>query len=229
MQGVTSSRPLTIMNGFRAESTPMTTTLPDHVSGPNSLGARLDDHRRQNPGQPLLIRQNGLAVTAAFEASINELLERVQGDGRAPVVLTSLSNAVIDLNPFSGLQPIGGSDTETATLEAMVALLGTGELMEWDTWPEHFALFSAAAVEALARQDTSTANVMNRLREAGGMLLLSDCVFLHDPGAGLFDEKPLEPHERRRPIAWGLLRQRLDQWLRLGRQFRLTRVEKHPR
>jgi hypothetical protein len=131
-------------------------------------------------------------------------------------VLTSLSNAVIELNPFSGLQTIDGVDTETATLEALVALLGPGELMEWDAWPEHFALLSAAAVEALAGPDTSTANVLNRLKETGGRLLLSDCIFLHDPHTGLFDEEVLEPHERRRPMAWGLLRQRLYNWLRLG-------------
>ncbi len=204
------------MNGFRAESTPMTTTLSDHVSDPNSLGARLDDHHRQNPGVPLLVLKKGLSLSPACEAATRKLLERVQADSPGPVVVTALSNAVPDLNPFSGLQGATAETAETAEIEALVTLLGPGELLEWNTLPGHFLYFSAQAVEALARPDTSPQNALSRLQKAGGILLLADSIFLHDPSADLYHQKPLEPHERRHPAAWGLLRQRLAHWLALG-------------
>jgi len=215
MQRVTSSRPLTIMNGFRAESTPMTATLPDHVSGPNSLGARLINHRLENPGAPLLILKKGLSLSPSFEAAINDLLQRITGQSQGPVAVTALSNSAPDLNPFSGLVSADEDTIDSGVTEALVTLLGPGELMAWDFWPEHFALLSAQAVEVLAKQDTSPENALGRLQEAGGNLLLSDCIFLHDTSTSLFGQRLLEPHESRRPAAWGLLRQRLDDWLKL--------------
>ena len=193
----------------------MTTTLPDHVSDPNSLGARLDDHHRQNPGTPLLVLKKGLSLSSSFEAAAKDLLERALADSPGPVVLTALSNAVPDLNPFSGLQGSSAEAAETAEIEALVTLLGPGELLEWNTWPGHFLYFSAQAVEALAGPDTAPHNALSRLHKAGGALLLADSIFLHDPSADLYYQAPLEPHECRRPVAWGLLKQRLADWLAL--------------
>ena len=91
------------MKGFRAESTPMTTTLTDHQNDPNSLGALLDEQRRQKPGTSLLVLNKRLTSTPKFEATVNSLLEQILVDAQGPVVLTVMSNAVPDLNPYSGL------------------------------------------------------------------------------------------------------------------------------
>ena len=203
------------MRGFRAESTPMTATLPDHQNQPNSLGRLLSEHHRDNPGAPLLFLARGLTITAAFETAVRDLLDRIEKDAGGPVVLTALSNAVNDLNPFSGLGGGEGPEPSTALLESMVCLLGPGEILEWNEWPGHFALFSAGAVEALAGSDIDPARVLTQLKRSGGALLLADSIFLHDPSSSLFHEQSLQPHERRRPSGWGLLRQRLDDWLRL--------------
>ncbi|MDT8321479.1 MAG: glycosyltransferase [Xanthomonadales bacterium] len=53
-----------------------------------------------------------------------------------------------------------------------------------------------------------------RLRQAGGRLLVTDAVFLYDPALGLFAQRPLQPHETRRPASWSLLTARLETWLR---------------
>lgn len=203
------------MNGFRAESTPMTTTLPDHQNGPNSLRALLQEQLQQNPGSPLLISGKGITVTDAFRDQAHALLEQLSAEAEGPVVLTALSNANPDLNPFSGLATPSGEEPASGLPEDLVLLLSPGEIMEWHSWPGHFALLSAAAVEALAAADINPANALTRLHESGGSLLISDKLFLHVPAQGLFQAESLQAHEIRRPPAWGLLRQRLDDWLRL--------------
>jgi GT2 family glycosyltransferase len=203
------------MKGFRAESTPMTTTLEDHVNGPDSLGALLSEQLRRNPGVPLQLLRKGLSVSPSFQAAIEELLEEILKDAQGPVALTVMSNAATDLNPWSGLAAASEKTPGSRLLEDLVTLLGPGEVMEWQRWPDHFTLLSAQAIEVLAGPDTTVENALMRLHDAGGLLLLGDSIFLHDPSADLFHEDPLAPHERRRPAAWGLLRQRLDDWLKL--------------
>jgi len=203
------------MNGFRAESTPMTTTLTDHESDPNSLGALLNQQRQDSPATPLLVLKKGLSATTSFQAEINGLLEQILVDTPVPVVLTVLSNAVTDLNPYSGLSSASEEIPGSGLLEGLVTLLGPGEVLEWQSWPDHLALFSVEAVEALSGQDITAENALMHLRDAGGILLLADSIFLHDPSADLFYEPALAPHEHRRPTAWGLLRQRLASWMNL--------------
>jgi GT2 family glycosyltransferase len=203
------------MKGFCAESTPMTTTLTDHQNDPNSLGTLLSEQRRRKPGAPLLVQRKGLPVTPSFEAAINGLLEQILVGVQGPVVLTVMSNAAPDLNPYSGLSTAAEEIPGSGLLEDLVTLLGPGEVLEWNAWPDHFTLFSAQAVEALTGPDITSENVLMRLHDTGGVLLLADSMFLHDPSVDLFYQEPLEPHERRRPTAWGLLRQRLDGWLKL--------------
>ena len=99
-------------------------------------------------------------------------------------------------------------------LENLVALLGPGEVHEWNAWPRHLTLLSAAAAEALARPDTTSENALRRLRDAGGRLLVADSIFVHDTGSDLWTRADLDPHEQRRPPAWGALTERLDDWLR---------------
>jgi GT2 family glycosyltransferase/glycosyltransferase involved in cell wall biosynthesis len=162
--------------------------------------------------------------------------------GPVPIVLAVLSNAAAELNPWSGLVPPHGEPPgkppgepptgpptgqptglagdsppdplDGALAEDLVTLLGPGEVHEWLAWPVHAALLSAGAVEVLARPDTTAANAPARLRAAGGRILVADSIFLHDPRRGLFDRAALEPHEQRRPPAWGGLTERLDDWLR---------------
>ncbi len=203
------------MKGFRAESTPMTTTLPDHQNEPNSLGKLLSQHCVQCPGLPLLLLGKGIAVPDSFKAAICSLLEQVQATNPGPVVLTVLSNSVPDLNPFAGLAiaPVDVPDPDQ--LASLVNLLAPGEITEWNDWPDHCILVSAQAAQALSAADTSSGNALLRLQEAGGRLLLADSVFLHDPSNKLFQSDTLQPHEQQRPSAWGQLRERLGQWLQL--------------
>lgn len=201
----------------------MTTTLPDHRYEPNSFGTLLIEHRRQNPGAPLLAVKKGLSLSPAMRAFLQGLLSQSVADRDGPVVLTSLSNADSGVNPFSGLSGEQNPTPDPALLEGLVYLLSQGQLLDWPSWPGHFVLFSASAVEALAAPDTSAKNALGRLRGAGGRLLLTDSCFLYDPAAGLYDARPLDPHENRRPAAWGLLRQRLSHWLELTNEPGETR------
>ena len=92
-------------------------------------------------------------------------------------------------------------------------MLGPGQVHEWVHWPDHVLLLSAAAVTALAAADTNAANALPRLHVAGGRLLLADSLYLHDPRLELGHRDELQPHEERRPPAWGLLIERLENWL----------------
>ncbi|MBT8053074.1 MAG: glycosyltransferase [Xanthomonadales bacterium] len=194
----------------------MTTTLPDQGNEPNSLGALLIEHRQQNPGVPLLALKKGLALSGAMETAIYQLLTKAQAEHGGPIVLTALSNAGAGLNPYSGLAGTETSRPDPELLEGLVQLLAPGRLLEWNIWPGHLALFSAEAVELLAVPGMTEDKALSRLRAAGGQLLLADSIFLFDSASDLFFAKPLEPHESRRPAAWGQLRQRLAHWLEPG-------------
>ncbi|MCU0988237.1 MAG: hypothetical protein MUE63_01245 [Xanthomonadales bacterium] len=193
-----------------------------------SLGAILLDRRQREPGRPLLVLATGLTPSPRVSAALHSLLETLQAGAASPLVLTVLSNAAAEFNPWSGLAPPDApSDIPSdmpadmpadmlhpALTEGLAALLGPGEVHEWPAWPGHAALLSAAAVEVLARADTTAANAPDRLRAAGGRILVADSLFLHDPRRGLFDRADLEPHEQRSPPPWGGLTERLDDWLR---------------
>jgi len=195
----------------------MNTTIPDHQNDPASIGAILSEHKRKNPGTPLLYARDGLTPGASFEAAIRDLQEQILPDTDGPLVLTALSNAVSALNPFAGLGGTTQSPPGSELLEGLVALLGPGRILEWHKWPDHVLLFSAAAVEALADSGTTADNALARLHEAGGRLRLTDSIFLHDPASDLFHRDSLQPHEQSRPPAWGVLSRRLDEWLRLDK------------
>ncbi len=192
----------------------MTMTLPDHENKPESLGTRLLRQLQEKSGQPLIVSRHGLRLPAGFETKIHRLLEQLEKSTQGPIVLTALSNAVPDLNPYSGLLPEQEGTLQLELCEELVNLLGPGIVHRWRAWPDHLALFSAQAVEVLSKRDTHTGNVLARLHAAGGKLLVADSLFLHDPEIGLFDRKSLEPHEQRRPPAWGILSDRLDNWSR---------------
>ena len=198
----------------------MTRPVPDQASAPESLATILLDWRRREPGRPLLLKRRGLEVPERCERALEALLEALQARAEAPLALTVLSNAEPDLNPFAGL-PAGASREESGqTLADLVALLGPGEVHEWNAWPRHLVLLSPAAVEALDRPGVTAANAFERLREAGGRLLLTDRLFMHDAQADLCPAVDLQPHERRRPPAWGTLTERLGAWLGAGTDLR---------
>jgi GT2 family glycosyltransferase/glycosyltransferase involved in cell wall biosynthesis len=195
----------------------MTTTLPDQEFEPGSLGALLNDQKQKNPGAALLVLKKGLSLAPGIEAAMHSLLKQIEAEAEGPVVLTVLSNAVSDLNPYSGLATATEDAPSGPFAEQLVTLLAPGEILEWQGWPEHCLLISAPAVEALARSGTTSENALFRLHQAGGNVLLADSIFAYDPELGLFRQDVLEPHEQRRPAAWGVLSERLDSWLKLPR------------
>ena len=61
----------------------------------------------------MLVLNKGLSATPKFKATVNGLLEQILVDAQGPVVLTVMSNAVPDLNPYSGLSTAAGKIPET--------------------------------------------------------------------------------------------------------------------
>ena len=145
---------------------------------------------------------------------MSRLLGQVESESGGPIVLTVLSNAEPNLNPFAGLLFEEQDAPDGSAAGNLIALLGPGQVHRWHRWPDHAVLLSPSACEILDRPDTTTANAVARLAAAGGCLLLADSLFLHDPERDLFAQQPLEPHEERRPAAWAALSERLDDWLR---------------
>jgi GT2 family glycosyltransferase len=183
-------------------------------TGPEQLGQLLIEHDRRYPGHPLLLVDAGLAVTASAVDTLSGLLHELAPADEDAVVLTVLSNANPGLNPFAGLTTPHSTESAASEWESIVALLGQGRIYEHHHWPAHLLFFSVEAIQILAQADIRLANALSRLRLQDGRLLLVDNCFVHDPHRGLVDQPPLEPHEQRRPPAWGNLVQRLDGWLR---------------
>jgi len=182
--------------------------------GAESLGKILLDWQRERPDHPLLMIKKGLQVTSAIERGLFDLLRQVETQASGPVVLTALSNAEPRLNPWAGLETAAVGTAPPDLLQDLIALLAPGRIHEWVRWPDHVMLLSAAAVGSLARPDTTHDNALSRLRSAGGRLLLADSLYLHDPRLDPGRRDDLQPHEERRPPAWGMLTGRLDSWLR---------------
>jgi GT2 family glycosyltransferase/glycosyltransferase involved in cell wall biosynthesis len=194
----------------------MPTPQPDPDKAGRShrpLGAILLDHAQREAGRPLLLHQPGLSLSADAEAALRDLLERLTPNGEA-VVLSALSNATEALNPYAGLDQAVAACTNDSMAADLVALLGPGRLHALADWPRHLALLSPAAVTLLAQPDTTAANAAARLLAGGGRLLVPDTVFAQDSTTTLDRQHALEPHESRRPPAWGELNERLYDWLR---------------
>ena len=192
-------------------------TDPERLSKPyrsEALGAILFDWRRERPDHPLLLLKEGLQTTPKLEHDLFALLRELESKAGGPVVLTALSNADPGINPWAGLPTATADATDPEVLQNLVALLGPGQVHDWNRWPDHVVLLSAAAVEALALPDTTRGNALSRLQEAAGRLVLADSLYLHDPRLPLGRSHELQPHEERRPPAWGALTERLDNWLR---------------
>jgi GT2 family glycosyltransferase len=206
------------MGGFRPERILMATPSPDQESTlrpPNGkpLGQILLDRSRQERDGNSLILKQGLTLSEPVEAALRALLEQLQAKIEGPLVLSLISNAAPQFNPWSGIE--SGPETPSAeALESLIRLLGPGLVHEWSSWPDHCALLSSSAQEILADPAVNRDNAMDRLRSAGGRVLVADSLYAHDSGAPLFDRRSLEPHEERKPTPWGVLTQRLENWLR---------------
>lgn len=184
------------------------------MAEPDQLGQLLIEQVRRFPGHALLLIDAGLAITTAAVKTITGLMKELAPVGGNAVVLTALSNAEASLNPYAGLEASTKDGTPASHWESLVALLGQGRLYEHHHWPGHLLFFSSGAIAVLAKAGIHSANALSRLGSLDGSLLVADHCFIHDPRQGLFDQTRLEPHEERRPPAWGSLVQRLDAWLR---------------
>jgi GT2 family glycosyltransferase len=187
---------------------------PGTENKPSELGVILHD-KRADSGALLLVR-HGVSVPAVLERELSELLEKLAADAGGPIVLTVPSNAEEDLNPFAGIDASEHDRPDVETTARLVSLLGPGHVHEWHRWPRHLALVSEAALDVLAQPGITRRNAPDRLRAAGGKILLADSLFLDEPSSPLFRQDALEPHESRRPPAWSGLCERLDGWLRSG-------------
>ncbi len=182
--------------------------------GPDQLGHLLIEHGQTFPGKALLLIDAGLSISEACVNTLTELMrELVTGDDQA-IALTVLSNAETSLNPYAGLEAPDSRVSKKGSWDSLVALLGSGCLYEHQHWPRHLIFLSSEAIRILAKEAIQPENALSRLESGGGRLLVADHCFIHDPGKDLFKQMRLEPHEERRPPAWGRLVQRLDAWLR---------------
>ncbi|MEJ2327169.1 MAG: hypothetical protein P8Y25_10280, partial [Chromatiaceae bacterium] len=154
-------------------------TPPGAHDNPASLGAIL--HEKRVAGRPVLWTESGLAVPPALEHGLEALLQRLEAESDAPIVLTALGNTEPGLNPFADLDQDAVARPDGERAAQLVGLLGPGFCHEWNRWPPHIALLSASAADVLAQSGITAHNAVAALREAGGRLLLSDSLFLHDP------------------------------------------------
>jgi hypothetical protein len=154
----------------------MTTTLTDLRNDPNSLGALLAAHRREQPGKPLLILQRDLAVSDTVETTLRSLLDDILANSPGAVALTVMSNVAPEFNPFAGLRQTSQEKLPTQVIEGLVALLGEGELAESSSWPPHLLFLSAQAIDVLAEAGANQTDAIKRLMNAGGRFYIPDTI-----------------------------------------------------
>lgn len=175
------------------------------AGGADRLVKLIAEHLERHPGQALMLLAPGLDVGADTKAMLEALLaEANEGDA-----FTVLSNAEPDLNPFADAD-IGA--LAEVDLSALVALLGAGELHQIHRLPSHLLLLPAMTLDLIAKSETEPAGTLDSLLEADGRLLVHDRIFVHDPSTPLNSAPRLEAHEQPRPVPWGQLNQRLDDW-----------------
>ncbi len=169
-------------------------------------------HAKHYPGRSLLILRQDLEINERLAEPLEGLILAEE----SPTALTLLSNCCPTLNPFAGMEIPQGLEAHLSANgggDALVSLLGSGQLHASPRWPSHFLLLSAAAIEVLVEAKPSTSNALSLLRDRGGDLLVPDWLFLSDPTAAVALSLKLEPHESPRPPAWGGLNARLQSWL----------------
>ena len=161
------------------------------------------------PGRPIIFMCAGLLPSRNLLEELTDLLARA---GQS-TVLTVLSNADTNVNPFAGLQsPAGGLQCDPYEL---VKLLAPGQWHTLGAWTDHFAMVPADLATRLAA-NTPDGDLTQRLKAAGGVVRAADHLFLHDPENRLFTPVKLQPHESAYPPPFGELSARLQQWFSAG-------------
>ena len=148
---------------------------------PDQPGRLLIEHIRRFPGHPLLFIDAGLSISTVAVNTITGLMKKLAPSGKNAVVLTALSNAEMNLNPYSGLDAPTGEEPAAGHWESLVALLGQGRVYEHQHWPGAPVVFLYRAIQILAREDIHQANALSRLGIHDGKLLVADHCFIHDP------------------------------------------------
>ncbi len=161
------------------------------------------------PGRPIIFLRAGLQPSEQLLGQLTDLLE----SSDQPCALTVLSNADAHVNPFAGLQ--APSESLKREPGEFVKLLAPGQMHELTSWTDHFVLLSAELVRRLCAGITDH-DLIHNLRTAGGTLLVSDHLFLHDPESKLFTPVKLQPHESVYPPPFCELSSRLQQWFNTG-------------
>ncbi len=208
------------MDRFSPKRISMTTpsTDPERLTKPyrsEALGAILLDWRRERPDHPLLLLKEGLQTTPEFEHALFALLRELESKTGGPVVLTALSNADPRINPWAGLP--------TATADAMrsgspaepgcAARPRPGSRVEPLARPRRAVIRCRGGDARPARYDARATRCPDCKRPPGDCCWQTACTCTtRDAALGRTDE--LQPHEERRPPAWGALTERLDDWLR---------------
>ena len=195
---------------------------------PEQLGSFLT-HQLCAPCGRVLLLDAGLDIDQSSLTRLTSLMDMLEQNSDKAIVLTALSNASTAFNPFAGLDPEPKAAPALETLRMMVGLLGPGKVHEAPAWPDHLTFFNAAAAKSLAREDLGAVNALAHLRQQGGRLLVADDLFVAAPGLPIYEQEPLEVHDRRRPPAWGQLNQKLDEWLRSDlTTFRADQLSNQP-
>ncbi len=186
-----------------------------------ALGQVLLEFAAACPGRPLLMTTPGLWLQARDASTLAAIASR-HGDA---VVLSMLSNANRQLNPFAGLDTsrlqqydAAGEHAGFEHMASLVRLLGKGSLHPLDVWPDHLLFLSPQAIAVLAHEQVTAATACSHLRQHGGRLIVADSLFAPDAGQPLDYGPELQPHEERRPAPWGDLTAGLGRWLATAAQ-----------
>jgi GT2 family glycosyltransferase/glycosyltransferase involved in cell wall biosynthesis len=161
------------------------------------------------PGRPIIFLRAGLQLSEQLLGCVTGLLAASD----QPYALTMLSNADSSVNPFAGLQ--APPESLKGDPGEFVRLLAPGLMHELTAWTDHFVLLSAELVSRMS-SEIAEHDLMHSLRTAGGVLLVSDHLFLHDPESRLFTPIRLQPHESAYPPPFCELSSRLQQWFNAG-------------
>ncbi len=189
---------------------------PSTPVGREHLGEILLEFAAVYPGRPLLLLAPGLIL----QAQDAKTLAAIASQCGEPAVLSMLSNARRELNPFAGLDvshlqqlDAEGQHSALEHMAKLVRLLGKGNLHLLDTWPGHLLFFSVSAIELLAHEQVTTATALSHLQRHGGRLAISDSLFAASAGHAYDYGPELQAHEERRAAPWGDLTANLAQWL----------------
>lgn len=184
-------------------------TLP---AGLDEFGAVCREVGAHAPGQPLLVLSQALTPSPVTLASLTELANEARGPG----AFTAFSNLDPELNPYAGLD---ATHLDGSTRERLVALLGSGRLFEVDRPSDSLLLLTPKLVASLAESPVLRwEDLPEALGDRGVRIQVPDWIWAEASGRDPGTEPVLDPHETRRPRAWGALSLRLQDWLQKTRK-----------